>query len=133
MNTKKLLLALSISAISSTSAMASTLGVSMAYFDDNFLTIVRNNMSDEAKKQSTEINFEDAQGDIGRQVSQIQNFIASGVDAIIVNPVDSAATGKMIKLATEAKIPMVFVNRKPDSDGHDGFLVGRAVTERGFK
>ncbi|PPC74509.1 rhizopine-binding protein [Pokkaliibacter plantistimulans] len=116
MNTKKLLLALSISAISSTSAMASTLGVSMAYFDDNFLTIVRNNMSDEAKKQSTEINFEDAQGDIGRQVSQIQNFIASGVDAIIVNPVDSAATGKMIKLATEAKIPMVFVNRKPDSD-----------------
>ncbi|MDH2434386.1 sugar ABC transporter substrate-binding protein [Pokkaliibacter sp. MBI-7] len=116
MNTKKLLLALSISAISSTSAMASTLGVSMAYFDDNFLTIVRNNMSEEAKKQGTEINFEDAQGDIGRQVSQIQNFIASGVDAIVVNPVDSAATGKMIKLATEAKIPLVFVNRKPDSD-----------------
>ena len=36
-----------------------------------------------------EIQVEDAQNDVGRQLNQIPNFIASGVDAIIVNPVDT--------------------------------------------
>ena len=35
--------------------------------------------------------------DVAKQQSQIQNFIASKVDAIIVNPVDTDATAAMSK------------------------------------
>ncbi len=35
------------------------------------------------------------QNDVSKQQSQIQNFIAAGVDAIIVNPVDTDATAAM--------------------------------------
>jgi inositol transport system substrate-binding protein len=90
-----------------------TVAVSMAHFDDNFLTILRNAMATEAKTQDIDIQFEDAQGDIGKQLNQIQNFIAQKADAIIVNPVDTSATPKMTKLATEGHIPLVYVNRKP--------------------
>src|SRR6266478_1531708 len=83
---------------------AATLGVSMALFDDNFLTAVRANMKERAQQLNVRIQFEDAQNDIGRQLNQIQNFIAQKVDAIIVNPVDTDATPKMTRLAVRAGI-----------------------------
>lgn len=114
---KRTLLAFAAAALLSLPAEAATkIGVSMAHFDDNFLTILRNAMTEEAKTNGAEIQFEDAKGDIGNQTSQIQNFIASGVDAIIVNPVDTSATPQMSQLTVEAKIPLVLVNRKPDGD-----------------
>jgi len=35
------------------------------------------------------------------------------MDAIIINPVDADATAAMSKLATDAGIPLVYVNREP--------------------
>ena len=97
----------------SAAAHAATLGVSMALFDDNFLTAVRASMKERAQQLNVPIQFEDAQNDIGRQLNQIQNFIAQKVDAIIVNPVDTDATPKMTRLAVSARIPLVYVNRLP--------------------
>jgi inositol transport system substrate-binding protein len=92
---------------------ATTIGVSMALFDDNFLTVVRTSMKARAQQLNSGIQFEDAQNDIGRQLNQIQNFIAQKVDAIIVNPVDTDATPRMTRLAVAAHIPLVYVNRLP--------------------
>ena len=92
---------------------AATLGVSMALFDDNFLTAVRASMKARARELDVSIQFEDAQNDIGRQLNQIQNFIAQKVDAIVVNPVDTDATPRMTRLVARAGIPLVYVNRMP--------------------
>ena len=111
---KRTLLALAASALLCGTAYAENIGVSMAKFDDNFLTVLRNGMTDYAKTLSgVNLQVEDGQNDVGKQLSQIQNFIAQKVDAIIVNPVDTDATPKMTKLATDAGIPLVFVNRMP--------------------
>ena len=50
---------------------------------------------------------------MGKQLSQVQNMIAQKYDAIIVNPVDTDATPKITKMVTDAKIPLIYVNRKP--------------------
>lgn len=92
---------------------AAALGVSMALFDDNFLTAVRESMKAHASELRVSIQFEDAQNDIGRQLNQIENFIAQRVDAIIVNPVDTDATPRMTRLVSRAGIPLVYVNRMP--------------------
>ena len=111
---KKLLLGAAVSALMTTSAMAENIGVSMALFDDNFLTVLRNGMIDYGKTlDGVTLQVEDAQNDVAKQQSQIQNFIASGVSAIIVNPVDTDATAAMSHIAAEAKIPLVYVNREP--------------------
>ena len=95
-------------------ASAETVGVSMALFDDNFLTVLRNGIQDIAKgMDGVDVQVEDAQNDVAKQLDQINNFIASGVDAIIVNPVDTSATQAMTDAASAAGIPMVFVNRQP--------------------
>ena len=111
---KKFLLGVAVSALMAGSASAANIGVSMAKFDDNFLTVLRNGMQDYAKTlDGVTLQVEDAQNDVAKQQSQIQNFIASKVDAIIVNPVDTDATGAMSKIAADAGIPLVYVNREP--------------------
>ncbi|WP_425356454.1 sugar ABC transporter substrate-binding protein [Xaviernesmea rhizosphaerae] len=94
-------------------AQAQNVGVSMALFDDNFLTVLRNGMIDYSKEKDVKLQIEDAQNDVGKQLNQIQNFVASGVDAIIVNPVDTDATAAMSQAASAAGIPLVYVNREP--------------------
>lgn len=98
---------------SSASALAEKIGVSMAYFDQNFLTIIRQSIEKEARARHVDVQFEDARGDTGRQADQVQSFIASGVDAIIVDPVDSASTPQLTKMAQQTKMPLVYVNRTP--------------------
>ncbi|MFN7026317.1 MAG: sugar ABC transporter substrate-binding protein [Pseudorhizobium sp.] len=111
---KKLVLGAITAALMSTAAQAENIGVSMALFDDNFLTVLRNGMSDYAKTQDgITLQIEDAQNDVAKQLDQINNFVASGVDAIIVNPVDTSATEAMTKAAEAAGVPLVYVNREP--------------------
>lgn len=111
---KKLIAATAFTALLSSSAMAANIGVSIAQFDDNWLTVMRNAMQDYAAGlDGVEMQVEDAANDVGKQLNQIQNFVASGVDAIIVNPVDTDATVAMTKSAESAGIPLVYVNREP--------------------
>ncbi|MGB0663838.1 MAG: sugar ABC transporter substrate-binding protein [Pontibacterium sp.] len=112
---KKLALTALTSAVLSTSVSAADLriGVSMALFDDNFLTFLRNGIETEAVRRGVDVQIEDGKDEVGTQLNQIQNFIASGVDAIIVNPVDTDATVSMSNDAAAAGIPLIYVNRQP--------------------
>lgn len=112
---RKVLIASTMAAaLMGTAASAENIGVSMALFDDNFLTVLRNGMTDYAGTlDGVTLQIEDAQNDVGKQLNQIQNFVASGVDAIIVNPVDTDATVAMSEAAAAAGIPLVYVNREP--------------------
>lgn len=95
-------------------ASAANVGVSMALFDDNFLTVLRNGLVEYAGTlDGVDVQVEDAQNDVAKQLDQINNFVASGVDAIVVNPVDTTATQAMSDAAESAGIPLVFVNRQP--------------------
>ena len=103
-----------LAALMTTSAMAETVGVSMALFDDNFLTVLRNGMVEHARTlDGVDVQVEDAQNDVAKQLDQINNFVASGVDAIIVNPVDTSATQAMSDAAAAGGVPLVYVNREP--------------------
>jgi inositol transport system substrate-binding protein len=114
---KKFVLGALALSMMSTAAFAAShsknIGVSMALFDDNFLTVLRNGIQADADKMGLGVQIEDAQNDVAKQLDQINNFIASGVDAIIVNPVDTSATQAMSDAAAAANVPLVYVNRQP--------------------
>lgn len=110
---KKILLAAGMVALMGSTAMAETIGASIARFDDNFLTVMRNGMVEHAGNIGVDLQVEDATDDVAKQLDQINNFIASGVDAIIVNAVDTSATEAMTAAAEAAGVPLVYVNREP--------------------
>ncbi|UVM40834.1 sugar ABC transporter substrate-binding protein [Pseudomonas sp. B21-017] len=109
-------LALSLLLASGAALADMKIGVSMAQFDDTWLTYLRESMDTKAKSypDGVKLQFEDARSDVVRQLSQVESFISQKVDAIVVNPVDTAATKKITEAAVKAGIPLVYVNRRPD-------------------
>ena len=95
------------------SAGAATIGFSSPNFDDNFQTVLREQAKAHAESLGHSIQIEDAREDVGTQLSQIQNFIASGVDAIVLAPVSAESTPQITKMAKDAGIPLVYINRRP--------------------
>ena len=83
---RKTLFAVSVTALMSTAAAAETIGYAMSEFNDNWLTIMRNAAVKWAAENGHELLVEDGQSDLGRQLDQINNFVASGVDGIVVVP-----------------------------------------------
>jgi len=109
-------LVLLLSSLFSVSGQAKTwqVGVALANFDLNFVSILRTQMLSELKAKGMQSQFVDAKGDVALQVQQVDDFINQGVDAIILNPVDTQGVRPMIEAARRANIPLVFVNRKPE-------------------
>ncbi|MFT3671195.1 substrate-binding domain-containing protein [Aestuariivirga sp.] len=130
---KKFLLAAAMATLMSGTAFAGTIGVSMAN-SDTFLTVLRKGIEKAAGDASQPVQIEIADDDVAKQLSQIQNFIAAKVDAVIVNAVDTSATAPMTKLANDAGIPIVYVNRQPadvDALGPKGAFVASNEVDSG--
>lgn len=115
-----LALSLSVSLASGVALADIRIGVAVSQFDDAYITYVRENMDKQAKaisaerKEKVTLQFQDARADVVQQLSQIEQFISQKVDAIIVIPVDTAATTRITKAVTAVDIPLVYVNRAPD-------------------
>jgi inositol transport system substrate-binding protein len=118
-NMKKLCFSLPLFALfvmASVTAHAETkIGVTVSLFDDMWLTTLRDGMQRYADKLGdVKLIFEDARSDVSTQQNQVQNFIVSKVDGILVAPLVDPSSGPVIsKAAKEAGIPLVFVNNAP--------------------
>lgn len=89
------------------------IGVSML-FDDLWLTILRDAMTAYAESQpGVELIMVDSKEDVAIQLGQVENFVAQGMDAIVLIPANTDATDPMTQSAVDAGIPLVYVNRKP--------------------
>jgi ribose transport system substrate-binding protein/inositol transport system substrate-binding protein len=129
----KILLGAAFAALMTSAAFAGDIGVSMAN-SDTFLTVLRKGIEKSAADKGQSVVIEIADDDVNKQLSQVQNFIAAKVDAIIVNAVDTSATAPMTKLANDAGIPIVYVNRQPidvDALGPKGAFVASDEKDSG--
>lgn len=50
------------------------------------------------------------------QLSQVEKLVEYGVDALIINPVNSSVVHSITDMATAADIPLVYINREPSGD-----------------
>ncbi|WP_199261268.1 substrate-binding domain-containing protein [Paracoccus binzhouensis] len=111
---KRILVAASVAALMTTAAQAETIGVSMQSFDNNFQTLLREGLQGHAAElEGVTLQIEDAQTDVAKQLNQVNNFIASGVDAIIVTLADTSAAPGITAAADQAGIPLVYLNLEP--------------------
>src|SRR5260370_7254882 len=90
------------------------IGVSMALFDDVWLTYVRDAMTKWAKSHpDVELTIVDAANDSAKQTGQVENFLAQGLDAVVILPVDTAATGPMTNAVFKPGQPLASLNPPP--------------------
>ncbi|MFF3937809.1 ABC transporter permease/substrate-binding protein [Streptomyces phaeofaciens] len=86
-------------------------GLALSTLNNPFFVQIQSGAKAEAKKLGVDLTVTDAQNDASQQANQLQNFTSSGVDSIIVNPVDSDAASNAVKAAGKAEIPVIAVDR----------------------
>jgi methyl-galactoside transport system substrate-binding protein len=106
------------------SAKTYKVGVAIYQFDDNFMTLYRNELLDYFNKQSNDsvkydVTIVDGKNDMAEQNNQIDNFISQGMDAIILNLVQTSSADAAIDKIVKAGIPLILINREPLGDNGD--------------
>ena len=86
------------------------IGVSYQNLQNEFIINIQDAIRMEAKKRGVELIELDAQGKAENQISQVENFIAFGVDAIILNPCDKEGSAPAVDIAVRENKPIVVVN-----------------------
>lgn len=94
------------------SADLNKIGISLASMGNPFFVALANGAEAEAKKinPNVEVMSLGYDNDLGKQFNQIDNFIAAGVDLILLNPGDPDAIAPAIKRAQKAGIVVVSVD-----------------------
>lgn len=93
-------------------------GVCIYQFSDNFMTLFRTELENYLIAQGfskDNIKIVDGANDQATQTGQIDNFIAEGVDVLIINPVNSSSAETITDKVVAAEIPLVYINREPDA------------------
>lgn len=97
-----------------TGAEVKKIGFCSTNFNDTFQTYINKAAQDYVDANpDLSMTQVDAQEDVIRQQDLVNTFIAKGVDALIVVPVDTSAMTPITKAAKEAGIPICYVNRNP--------------------
>ncbi|TCU31154.1 monosaccharide ABC transporter substrate-binding protein (CUT2 family) [Rhizobium azibense] len=103
------------------------LGLAVANLQANFFNQIKQSVEDEAKKRGIEVVTVDAKGDGPTQVNQIQDLLTQNIDALIYIPAGAAAATVPVKLAKNAGVPVVNVDRNADGAPGDTFLATDSV------
>ena len=89
-----------------------SIGITLGSLGNPFFVALSKGAEDEAKKinPNVKVNTGSADYDLNKQFTQIDNFIASGVDMILLNAADAKAIAPAVKRAQAAGIVVVAVD-----------------------
>ena len=97
--------------------------------------------ADEAKKAGCEVSQSDGQNDMGKQIADIEDMVAKGVNLLILNPRDPEGLVAAANAATKAGVKVVVMDSSINPKAHvvtqvrssndqNGFLVGEWLAKK---
>ena len=84
-----------------------TVGYTVQSMENAYFVSIVDGMKAAAKDRGINLIVSDAAADASKHINHIEDFIAQGVDAIIISPVDQEAPVDAVKQAQEAGIPVI--------------------------
>jgi ribose transport system substrate-binding protein len=87
------------------------LTLALSTLNNPFFIELRDGAQAAADEGGAELTVVDAQNDAAVQANQLANAQTQGVDAVLVNPVDSAAAGPAVAPLVESGVPVIAVDR----------------------
>lgn len=92
-------------------AQDGSVGLSVSTLNNPFFVTLRDGAQEAADNAGLELVVVDAQDNVSKQASDIEDLVQRGVDVLIVNPTDSDAVVPAVRTANEAGIPVIAVDR----------------------
>ncbi|MDE5054634.1 ribose ABC transporter substrate-binding protein RbsB [Niallia taxi] len=90
------------------------IGLSVSTLNNPFFVSLRDGVVKEAESLGMEVIIVDAQNDSAKQVNDVEDLIQQGVDALLINPTDSASISTAVQSANNIGIPVVTLDRSAD-------------------
>lgn len=104
------------------------IGLAVANLQANFFNQIKQAAEAQGELRGVEIITVDAKGDGATQVSQVQDLLTQGIDALIYIPAGAAAATVPVKLARREGIPVVNIDRNAAGAPGDTFIATDSVT-----
>jgi len=86
------------------------IGVSYQNLQNEFVINIQDAIREKAGELNVKLYEVDGQGKAENQISQVENFLALDVDAIILSPFDKYGSAPVVSIANREMIPVVVVN-----------------------
>jgi ribose transport system substrate-binding protein len=99
-----------------------TIGFSLSTLNNAFFVAMKIGIEQGCAEQGVTLVQTNANGDIAQQTAQMEDLILQGVDALIVNPIDSDAIVTVEEKAVAAGIPVIYCDRGSNGDGYTAFI-----------
>lgn len=98
------------------------IGMSLPESDNPFYVTIRRYGEAYAKLKGVELVTAIANRDVAKQLADVEDFIQSKVDGIMLSPVDAVGSVAVIENATRAGIPVFTIARKASTDKYVAFI-----------
>jgi inositol transport system substrate-binding protein len=108
-----------------------TIGISYQNLQNEFILNIQDAVRAKAKELNVKLVEVEGQGKAENQISQVENFLAMDVDAIILNPFDKYGSAPVVSIARREKKPIVVVNAMVVNLDQADAYVGSDDTEAG--
>ena len=89
-------------------------GLTLMFYDDPYFLDMRNTVKDYCDAKGWGFTEFDAATDAAAQSDAVENMIATGIDVLVIAPVDSAAIVPSIEKCNEKGIPVICVDAGTD-------------------
>lgn len=84
------------------------IGCTLQNLSEEFMTMLQGAMEIQLKNyDNVKLIINDAESQSDKQASQLDRFVAQGVDAVIISPVDADALASAVKTVVDAGIPVI--------------------------
>jgi ribose transport system substrate-binding protein len=132
MTLKKILMAATacaalLSPLGASAEGVAKIGLAVPNLQADFFNQIKIGVENYAKEKGIEVIVVDAKNDTATQVSQVQDLMTQGINAFIYIPAGAAAAAVPTRLAREAGIPVINVDRVPEGAPGDTFIHGEGV------
>jgi len=104
-----------------------TIGLAVPNLSADFFVQIATGVENYAAEKGIDVIVVDAKNDTNTQVSQVQDLLTQGIDAFIYIPAGAAAAAVPTRLAREAGIPVINVDRVPENEPGDTFIAGESI------
>ncbi|PLK68828.1 ABC transporter substrate-binding protein [Rhizobium sp. TH135] len=133
--------AVSLTAVSAANAADCKIGISMKTLDAPYFAAQEVSAKKRAEELGCEVISVDAQNDLNKQVADVEDMVAQGIGALIINPRDSKGLVPAVNAASAAGVKVFvidstldpqanFVTLVQSSNSQNGLLVGQWLADQ---
>lgn len=132
MKMKKLATLISVVALSATvsaNALAKdTIALVVSTLNNPFFVSMKDGAQKEADKLGYNLVILDSQNNPAKELANVQDLTVRGTKLLLINPTDSDAVGNAVKMANQANIPVITLDRLANA----GTVVSHVASDNRF-